>query len=84
MRRISEDREPSALQLNVSVETVFGQQRYLENLTKLLYSKNIRFASDVVALRETDFLKLAGRITRRNMSRVRARMQELGLSFRGG
>jgi hypothetical protein len=82
MKAIEADRTPQALLMNASIETIFGQERYLEKVTDTLYANQIRNAVDLVAMSEFEFRGLFGRITNQNVQRVKRRLKELRLSFK--
>ncbi len=73
--------ESPALVKNVSVETIFGQIRYLEVVAAKLQREGVCSASDLVELRYEDFERRLGRVTEENKRRIEARMYELGLRF---
>lgn len=73
--------ESPALVKNVSVETIFGQIRYLELIAAKLQREGVCSASDLVELSYEDFERRLGRVTEENKRRIEARMSELGLRF---
>ena len=84
MTKVEVDQISSALMVNASIETIFGQERYLEKITEALYAHQIRYARELVALTEGEFNGIVGRTSSQNIQRVRERLNELRLSFMGG
>jgi hypothetical protein len=82
MKTIGTDRTPPALTINASIETILGQERYLEKITEALYANQISYADELVALSEPEFKSIVGRTTSQNVQRVKRRLNELGLSFK--
>ncbi len=75
--------ESPALIKNISVETIFGQIRYLEVIAAKLQKEGVYSASDLVELTAEEFDRRLGRVTDENKRRIEARMAELGLRFLG-
>jgi hypothetical protein len=75
--------ESPALIMNISIETIFGQIRYLELIAAKLQRQGVHFASDLVELSPEEFDRRLGRVTDENRRRIEARMAELGLRFTG-
>ena len=68
--------------LRVSIDTILGQERYLEKITEELYRNGICYGYELADLSENEFRSLVGRTTEENVRRVKQRLSDLGLSFR--
>lgn len=81
---VVEAEQPStAAAINASIETVFGNERYLERVTDRLYAQGIRYVRELIALSAPEFIEIVGhRVSNHNIKRVNDRLKKLGLSFR--
>lgn len=72
---------PSEAVLTTSIVTLLGSERYLERVCQKLYANAIYCVGDLISLTESDFEDVVGRTSMQNMMRIKARLQEAGLSF---
>lgn len=67
--------------LQVSIDTILGQERYLENITEDLYRNGVCYGHELANLSEAEFRSLIGRTTEENIQRVKKRLRDLGIFF---
>lgn len=82
MGTLHQTRQQPIPAMQASVDTLLGQERYLEKITEELYRNRIYYGHELANLSETEFRRLVGRTTEDNIQRVKKRLYDIGLSFR--